>query len=73
MKKFINIILALARTVGVAGITIAQDTPPKKSSKIKGTKKKTDTSRSKAVPEKQGSKTQGKKGTTPPAPPPPAK
>ena len=47
MKKFINIMLALALTIGVAGITVAQDTSKtttttKKTTKTKKGKKSTD-------------------------------
>jgi uncharacterized protein YxeA len=63
MKKFMSIMLALALTIGVAGITVAQDTPPKKSSKIKGTKKKTDTSKAASTTTTKGKKGTGKKGT----------
>ena len=50
MKKFINIMLALALTIGVATITVAQDTS-KDTSKTTTSTKKT-------------SKKVGKKGTT---------
>ena len=40
MKKFINIMLALALTVGVATITVAQDTATSKTTTSKKTSKK---------------------------------
>jgi uncharacterized protein YxeA len=45
MKKFMNIMLALALTIGVAGITVAQDKgdTTKKSTKKGKAKKGTDT------------------------------
>jgi hypothetical protein len=63
MKKFINIMLALALTIGVASITVAQDstTTTKKSAKKSKTKKSTDSTDTTKAPKAKG---KSKKGTT---------
>jgi uncharacterized protein YxeA len=64
MKKFINIMLALALTVGVASITVAQDAPKDaKTTTKKGSKKnkdaKGDTKSGDAKANKKGGKKKG--------------
>jgi hypothetical protein len=64
MKKFMNIMLALALTIGVAGITVAQDAPKKEDTKKKkGGKKKGDAKTGDAKDGKDTAKKgKGKKG-----------
>jgi len=68
MKKFINIMLALALTIGVATITVAQDTTSttKKSTKKSKTKKSTDSTDTTKAPKGKGGKKGGKKATDAP-------
>ena len=65
MKKFINIMLALALTIGVAGITVAQDKgdTTKKSAKKGKAKKGTDSTDTTKAPKGKG---KGKKSTDAP-------
>ena len=68
MKKFTNIMLALALTIGVAGITVAQDKgdTTKKSAKKGKAKKSTDSTDTTKAPKGKGGKTKGKKSTDAP-------
>ena len=60
MKKLVNIMLALALTIGVAGISLAQDTSSAKTTTKKGKAKKSkDTSK---TGDTTKGKTKGKKG-----------
>jgi hypothetical protein len=68
MKKLVNIMLALALTIGVAGITVAQDAPKdttkkaaKKGKKDKDAKGDTKSADAKA---KKGKAKKGKDGDT---------
>jgi hypothetical protein len=71
MKKFINIMLALALTVGVASITVAQDAPKddtKKTGKKGKAKKSGDAKDTTKAPKGKGKGKKGKDGdATPPA------
>jgi uncharacterized protein YxeA len=65
MKKFINIMLALALTVGVATITVAQDTSKGETTTKKTTKKagKKGTTTSTTTSTTKSKKGKGKKAT----------
>jgi hypothetical protein len=70
MKKLMSIMLALALTIGVAGITLAQDAPKDaKTTTKKGKKNKDAKSDAKAgdAKAKKGSKKKGDAKDTPPA------
>lgn len=60
MKKFINIMLALALTIGVAGITVAQDTS---TATTKKTAKKAKAKKSTGSTAATKAKSKSKKGT----------
>jgi hypothetical protein len=71
MKKLVNIMLALALTIGVAGITVAQDAPTKDTTKKtgkKGGKKKGDAKTDGKDAKDTGKKGKGKKGKDDTAP-----
>jgi len=63
MKKIMSIMLALALTIGVAGVTLAQDAPKKEDTKKKkGGKKKGDAKADAKDSKDTGKKGKGKKG-----------
>ena len=63
MKKLTSIMLALALTIGVAGVTLAQDAPKKEDTKKKkGSKKKGDAKADAKADGKDAKKGKSKKG-----------